>query len=169
MNANQRLLSYRPDPAWSVYTQSGRETDSELADSAALLEAAATRQLPAFCRSLMVESHASGRAVLATPPGRLLSQTLVRLARELWPSGTADVKRKAINLFGLELEGLSPEDKQFEYARHLARFMREAVQELDAAGAAQDAPRRVQAALAQAARQYAPGLLHHAGEAVAPN
>ena len=167
MNTNRRLLSYRPDPAWSVYTSSGRESDTELADSAALLEAAATGELPAFCAALVAESHVSGNAVLGTPPGRLLSATLARLARQLWPAGTADVKRKAITLFGLELEGLSPEDKQFEYARHLARFMREAVQALDAGGGADDAQRRVQAALAQAARRHAPGLLHHAGRAVA--
>ncbi|GAB2843446.1 hypothetical protein GCM10027277_08670 [Pseudoduganella ginsengisoli] len=162
MNANNRLLSYRPDPAWSVYTPSGRETDTELADSAALLEAAATGQLPAFSNRLVAQSHAAGRAVLQTPPGRLLSHTLAQLVRQVWPAGSDDIKRKATNLFGLELEGLSPEDKQFEYARHLARFMREAAQELDAGGNAQDAQRRVQAALAQAARHHAPGLLHHA-------
>jgi hypothetical protein len=168
MNANRRLLSYQPDPAWSVYTASGRESDVELADGAALLEAVDTRQLPAFSAGLVADSHPVGRAVLRTPPGRLLSHELARLARQLWPAGTEDVKRKAVTLFGLELEGLSPEDKQFEYARHLARFMREAAHELDAGGSAADAQRRVQAALAQAARRQAPGLLHHAGRAVAP-
>ncbi|MRV74719.1 hypothetical protein GJ700_23690 [Duganella sp. FT92W] len=168
MNVNQRLLSYRPDPAWSVYTPSGREADEELADGAALLEAAATGRLPAFSAALVAQGHPSGGAVLRTPAGRLLSRTLAGLARQLWPSGTADVKRKAIALFGLELEGLSPEDKQFEYARQLSRFMRGAAQELAAGGDAQDAPRRVQAALAQAARRHAPGLLHHAGRAAAP-
>jgi hypothetical protein len=167
MNANRRLLRYEPDPAWSVYTPSGRESDAELADGAALLEAADIGQLPAFSAGLVAESHPAGRAVLHTPPGRLLGHTLARLARQVWPSGTQDVKRKAISLFGLELEGLSPEDKQFEYARHLARFMREAAQELDMGGNAQDAPRRVQAALAQAARRHAPGLLRYAARAAA--
>lgn len=165
MNANRRLLSYQPDPAWSVYTPSGRESDTELADGAALLEAADSGQLPAFSAALVADGHPGGRAVLQTAPGRLLSSTLATLAGQLWPAGTADVKRKAIALFGLELEGLSPEDKQFEYARHLARFMREAAHELQAGGAASDAPRRVQATLALAARRHAPGLLHYAGRA----
>lgn len=168
MNANRRLLSYQPDPAWSVYTPSGRESDMELADGAALLEAADAGQLPSFTAGLVADSHPVGRAILRTHQGRLLSRTLANLARQVWPSGTDDVKRKAVMLFGLELEGLSPEDKQFEYARHLVRFMREAAHELDAGGGAQDAPRRVQAALAQAARSHAPGLLHHASRAMAP-
>ena len=168
MDANRRLLSYQPDSAWSVYTASGRESDTELADGAALLEAADTGQLPGFCAGLVAGSQPAGRAVLHTPAGRLLSHTLAALARRVWPDGTQDVKRKAVSLFGLELEGLSPEDKQFEYARHLARFMREAVHALDPAGAPQEAPRRVQAALAQAARTHAPGMLHHAGRAMAP-
>lgn len=168
MNANQRLLSYLPDPAWSVYTPSGRESDAELADGAALLEAAGSGRLPSFCAGLVARGHPTGSAVLRTPPGRLLGLTLARLARNVWPAGTADVKRKAIALFGLELEGLSPEDKQFEYARHLVRFMRDAAHELEAAGSAQDAPRRVQAALARAARRHAPGLLRYAGHAVGP-
>lgn len=168
MNANHRLLSYQPEPAWSVFTPSGRESDAELADGAALLEAADVGQLDGFSAALVADGHPDGRAVLSTAPGRLLSNTLARLAREVWPAGGDDVKRKAVTLFGLELEGLSPEDKQFEYARHLVRFMREAAHELQAGGAAPDAQRRVQAALAQAARRHAPGLLHHAGRAIAP-
>jgi len=167
MNANRRLLSYQPDPAWSVYTPSGRESDAELADGAALLEAADAGQLPAFSAGLVADAHPDGRNVLRTAPGRLLSNTLATLARQLWPAGSADVKRKAGVLFGLELEGLSPEDKQFEYARHLARFMREAAHELQAGGAMPHAPRRVQAALALAARRHAPGLLHYAGRVAA--
>jgi hypothetical protein len=168
MKANRRLLSYLPDPAWSVYTPSGRESDVELADGAALLEAADIGQLQAFSAGLVADSHPSGAVVLRTAPGRLLSNTLAKLARQVWPDGSVDVKRKAAALFGLELEGLSAEDKQFEYARHLVRFMREAAHELQAGGAPPDAPRRVQAALALAARRHAPGLLHHAGRAVAP-
>lgn len=168
MKANRRLLSYQPDPAWSVYTPSGRESDVELSDGAALLEAADIGQLQAFSAGLVADSHPDGGMVLRTAPGRLLSRTLGTLAGQLWPAGSADVKRKAVALFGLELEGLSPEDKQFEYARHLARFMREAAHELQAGGAPPDAPRRVQAALALAARRHAPGLLHYAGRATAP-
>jgi hypothetical protein len=98
----------------------------------------------------------------------MLGRALACLARGIWPSTAAELKRRAAVLFGLELEGLSPEDKEFEYARHLARFMRDAVQALETRGGTLDAERRVQDALAQAARRHAPGLLRHACWAVAP-
>lgn len=68
----------------------------------------------------------------------------------------------ASNLFELELEGLSPEDREFEVARAYVRFANSAVQRAVAAqrrnpGApAQALTRQV---LASAARQHAPGLL----------
>lgn len=66
------------------------------------------------------------------------------------------------NLFELELEGLSPEDQEFETARAYVRFANAAVNR----AAAMQGQRRgtpasavVRQALATAARQHAPGLL----------
>lgn len=67
--------------------------------------------------------------------------------------------------FGLELEGLSPEDQEFEVARRFVRFAK------DAAGLAVPAARSLppqaaaRAALKKAARKHAPGL---AGAGLAP-
>ncbi|WP_345059119.1 hypothetical protein [Hymenobacter glaciei] len=68
----------------------------------------------------------------------------------------------ASNLFELELEGLSPEDREFEVARAYVRFANSAAQR----GAATQrrnpgapAPAVTRQALAGAARQHAPGLL----------
>lgn len=66
------------------------------------------------------------------------------------------------NLFELELEGLSPEDQEFETARAYVRFAHSAARQ--AAGlqrrSPQADPRTLgQRALTQAAQQYAPGLL----------
>ena len=56
------------------------------------------------------------------------------------------------NLFGLELEGMSPEDQEFEVARRFVRF---------AGAAARNArrSRNPRAALTAAARRFAPGFL----------
>lgn len=69
----------------------------------------------------------------------------------------------ATNLFELELEGLSPEDREFEVARAYVRFANDAIQ--TAARQSQRSPNQNPMALAnrainQSARMYAPGLLN---------
>ena len=72
----------------------------------------------------------------------------------------------ASNLFELELEGLSPEDQEFETARAFVRFAHSAASkganmQRQQPGAS---PRSVsRTALGQAARQHAPGLLRASG------
>jgi hypothetical protein len=63
---------------------------------------------------------------------------------------------------GFELEGLSPEDQEFEAAKQFIRLGAEAVRQ--AAGAPQGVdPRAVaETAMTRAAQQFAPGLLHGA-------
>jgi hypothetical protein len=62
-------------------------------------------------------------------------------------------------LFGLELEGLSLEDQEFEVARHYVRLAGEAAKE--AALNLEHAPAQVIAkkAVAKAVKKYAPGLI----------
>jgi hypothetical protein len=74
----------------------------------------------------------------------------------------------ASNLFELELEGLSPEDQEFETARAFVRFANSAARR----GASIQRQRpgiqprtAVRTALGQAARQHAPGLLRTPGSA----
>ena len=72
------------------------------------------------------------------------------------------VGNAAADLFGLELEGLSSEDREFEVARSFVRFADAACR--NAASAPPNAPPQAvaQAALTAAARQHAPGLLQAA-------
>lgn len=68
----------------------------------------------------------------------------------------------ASNLFELELEGLSPEDQEFEMARAYVRFADSAVRNaanLQRRQPSTEPPALVRSALTQAARQHAPGLL----------
>ena len=64
---------------------------------------------------------------------------------------------EAGGMFGLELEGLSPEDKEFALARQFVRFASEAVR---SAGRRMEEPRlAAKAGVRRAARRFAPGLL----------
>jgi len=71
----------------------------------------------------------------------------------------ARIASAAGSLLGLELEGLSGEDREFEVSRQLVRFASSAVQ--NAALAPRSVPGQVaaRAAVQRAARTYAPGLL----------
>lgn len=66
----------------------------------------------------------------------------------------------ASNLFELELEGLSNEDKEFEMARAYVRFAGDAVKRASRNAAYRYNPRQVvRTALTASAKRYAPGLL----------
>jgi len=71
----------------------------------------------------------------------------------------ADAATLAGRIFGLELEGLSSEDREFEVARQFVRFASAAVKKATAAPPAAPAGAIAQTAAASAARTYAPGLL----------
>ena len=62
-------------------------------------------------------------------------------------------------LFGLELEGLSQEDREFEVARSFVRFANEAAKKAACARPNAPSPQVVKAAVTAAARTHAPGLL----------
>jgi hypothetical protein len=76
---------------------------------------------------------------------------------------TGDLAQQAGSLLGLELEGLSPPDQEFETARQLVRFAGNAYRR--AAWAPRNMSPRVAAgsAAAHAARRYAPGLWPRTG------
>jgi hypothetical protein len=62
-------------------------------------------------------------------------------------------------LLGLELEGLSPEDRQFEVCRQLVRLASSAAQQASLAPQQADPDAVARQAIATAAATYAPGLL----------
>jgi len=67
----------------------------------------------------------------------------------------------AAQIFGLELEGLSPEDKEFELTRSFVRLAADAVRHAAAAALPPSVPPQAIASRAatEAARHWAPGLL----------
>jgi hypothetical protein len=182
---DRRLLDYIPEMEAPEHAArrlpDGRpiDADAEMAFGADLLEVRDRTGLEALLADLVARVGAPGRAVFDTPLGRTLVAVLGRAAQPLFPlvAGPvanafdplrgADLKTRAARLFGLELEGLSPEDKEFELARHFIRFAADAIGNATEAGAGGDPHARVQAALMQAARRHAPGLLCHAADTAA--
>ena len=113
------------------------------------------------------------------PVGRSLGGMLKGVAKRALPVlggalgsfipgiGTAigsTVGTAASNLFEVELEGLSPEDQEYEVARRLVRLASGAAKKAGLIPPGFDPRAAAKAALAAAAKQYAPGLLSLLGE-----
>jgi hypothetical protein len=148
------------------------ETD-EIELASELLEVGDEAELEQFLGKLFKKvGRATGGAILP-PTGRALARMLRRVAKRALPAagnalGDDDATggkpaSAAEALFGLELEGLSGEDQEFEIARQFVRLAGEAAE--NAAQAPEDATPQAaaQGALADAAAQHAPGLLAQAG------
>jgi len=74
---------------------------------------------------------------------------------------------RAGDWLGLELEGLSPEDQEFELAKQLVRLAGTAARHAVSAASAGASPGNIaRQALTKAARQYAPGLLRSVGRSI---
>lgn len=172
-----RLLEYLPEveipelpgtPPASL-SEEASETDLEMAHAAELLEAGSGNGagLVRFLAGLIARSGPAGRVALRQPLGRALLGALARVAGGLLPFATRQAQVRAAAIFGLELEGLSSEDKEFALARHFIRLAQDVISGALASGAPaqrEDAESKVQAALVQAARRHAPGLLHRAAQ-----
>lgn len=168
-----RLLAYRPEmelpePLGTLPLQH----EDELALAAQLLEVAAPAQFDAFLTRQLANTLA-GRQVRGTPLEMPLRQLLDRVVAPMLPlhGAPAQARRQHVaRIFGMELEGLSPEDKEFELARHVVHLV-DAVntalaQDASAGGtAARASTARVEKALLRAARTLAPGLLRQATQA----
>ena len=72
------------------------------------------------------------------------------------------------SMFGLELEGLSQEDQEFETARQIVRFAGAATNNALEAPPSTPPQQAAQSAAVAAAQQYAPGLLRPNGNQIAP-
>lgn len=155
----------------------------EMGLAAELLGISNEAEFDQFLGSLIRKAGQAVGQLVRSPTGQALGGILKGAARQALPIvggalGTAiagpaggvigrRLAPAAGRLFGLELEGLSPEDQEFEVARRFVRFAGDAVKNaaLAAPGTAPQAA--VNAAVMTAARQHAPGLLRKAGAAPA--
>jgi hypothetical protein len=159
----------------------GETENMELASE--LLEVSSEAELENFLGDLVAKAGQSLGQFVGSPEGKALVGVLKGAARKVLPTLGASVGRylggdtgakfgsqaasAAGRAFGLELEGLSNEDREFEVARRYVNFAGEAVRNLA------ENPMRGQSELATglpvkaameaalaAARSHAPGLAH---------
>ncbi|MDM5181074.1 hypothetical protein PO883_28220 [Massilia sp. DJPM01] len=174
---NRRLLEY--SPVFDIFTkatpraevqesEAGPLSDdsADLALAAELLEADQPADLRRVLGRAIAGAGVLGARVARSPMGPLLITELLRALQPILTPlrpGLASAHGKSVRinlgarLLGLELEGLSPEDKEFILARQLVRLADEAARHAGKAGSA--SAQGARAAVQAAARQHAPGLL----------
>jgi uncharacterized protein (DUF697 family) len=160
---------------WSGETTGEVLGESELLELAAeLLEVRDEQELDRFLGSLIKRVGRAVGSVVKSPIGRAIGGVLKSVAKRALPlaggalgtfvggpigaqigSGLASM---AGNALGLELEGLSQEDREFEAAKHFVRFASDAVKNAVSAPGTNPG-QAAQTAIAMAAQRYAPGLL----------
>ena len=157
----------------SVFTEA-----EQMEHAAELLDVQNEQELEGFVGSLMARASRAAGSFVRSPTGQALGAVLKNVARTTLPiagraiggyiggsSGAqlgAQTAAAAGRIFGLELEGLSPEDKDFEVAKSFVRFAGEAVRTAVTANAAAPPQTVARSAMAAAANRYAPGLLRSA-------
>lgn len=156
----------RPRPPFS-------EAD-EVDLASALLEVTSEEELDRFLVDVLRRAGRSVAPFLSTSTGRAVGSLLKGAVRKILPlvshalgtgvglgparPGTSRAMG-AGRLLGLELEGLSPEDQEFEVARRFVRFAGDAAVRAAAAQRRLEPRRAATAGIVRAARQLAPGLL----------
>jgi hypothetical protein len=151
-------------------------TEAELMELAAsLLEVGDEAELDRFLGDLIKKAGQAIGQVVKSPVGKAIGGILKGAAKHALPiagaavgsafggplgakvgSGLASMAGKAL---GLELEGLSLEDQEFEGARQFVKFAGETVKNTVSAPPAADPRAAARAAAARAAQRYVPGLL----------
>jgi hypothetical protein len=157
----------------------GEAIEMELA--AELLEIASEEELDHFLGNLIKKAGSAVGSIVRSPIGNAIGGVLKSAAKRALPiaggalgayvggplgakigSGLASMAGQAL---GLELEGLTQEDREFNAARQFVRWAGETSRNALAAAPAADPVAVAKTAAAEAARVHAPGLL---GGAAAP-
>jgi hypothetical protein len=151
----------------------GETEQMELASE--LLEITSEGELDRFLGNLIGRAGQAIGKFVKSPEGRAIGGLLKGAAKQVLPGlGSAvggylggatgarfgsDVASAAGRAFGLELEGLSDEDRDFEVARRFVNFAGEAVKNVALAPAGLDPRTQANAAMLAAAKTHAPGLI----------
>jgi hypothetical protein len=148
-----------------------------------LLEVSTEEELDRFLGKLISSVGRGIGRIAGSPLGRALGGFLKPLAKKFLPIATgalgtflggplggvaaSQLGNLASRAFGLELEGMSSEDAQFEVARRFVRFASSAVNSAAAAPPTADPRTAAQVAVTTAAQRHAPGLLRGGAVSVA--
>lgn len=170
-------LEFEAPPAYGFQQrrQSVFDDTEEMELAAELVGISDEEELDQFIGDIIGKAgHAVGRAVKG-PIRRKLGGFLKGAVGKIVPAaagalGTAvggpavgaiagQLASAAGDMFGLELEGLSPEDQEFETARRFVRFAGEAARQAGRIANTDDPQGAAKSAVVQAAKKLAPGLL----------
>jgi hypothetical protein len=161
------------------YDSEGFEQNEEYELATELLEATSDEEIEHFFGKLFKKAAgALGRAA-----GGPLSSVIRSVAKKALPmlgtaAGTyfggplgasigAKLGSSAGQMFGLELEGMSPEDQELEVARRVVRLASDAARQLSAVAPTGDLTSAAKSAVMSAAAKHAPGLLGAVGPGIA--
>jgi uncharacterized protein (DUF697 family) len=158
------------------YNVLGETAELELATE--LLAVTDERELDQFLGNLIRTVGRSVGSIVKSPLGKAIGRSLKGIIRKTLPHAGAALgtlaggplgasigsrlAAAAGRALGLELEGMSHEDRELEVAKRFIRFAGDAVKSA-AASASSDPDAAAHAAIAAAARRAAPGLLRFAG------
>src|SRR5215831_6007195 len=148
----------------------------EMEQATQLLSVNSEEELEEFLGGLFKKVKGLAGKVLKSPAGDLLKSYLKKMAQKALPAATsmlggaiggpvgAALAGKASDMvgkaLGLELEGLSTEDKEFEIAKGYVRFANDAIRNATADPRFRHSPKTVaRSAMVRAAKRYAPGFL----------
>ncbi|MGH8593921.1 MAG: hypothetical protein ACREX9_05020 [Gammaproteobacteria bacterium] len=186
---DRTLMEMDPEVEYEPELESDYEYDEfETPDTEAVFDEAEEMELAAELLAVSDEAELdhfwggflkkAGRALgkfVNTPTGQALKGLLKGAAKKYLPTvagalGTAiggpagavlgrQLGSQAGRIFGLELEGLSPEDQEFEMAKGMVRFGAEAAKNAALTPPSSSPQADAKAAAVEAAKQHAPGLL----------
>ncbi|HEX9669200.1 MAG TPA: hypothetical protein VGC93_06905 [Thermoanaerobaculia bacterium] len=153
--------------------------EQEIEMAAELLSLSEEAELDQFLGKLIRRAGKAAGRFIRSPTGKALGGLLRQAARKALPiagralgtfvggpaGGAIGSKLAAAGgrLFGLELEGMSPEDQELQVARRFVRLAGDAATRAAQASAAVAPQQAARTALASAARVHAPGLLRRGG------
>lgn len=173
--------------------QSPFSESEEMEMAADLLEVSTDEELEQFLGDLFKKIGRGAKRFFKSSAGRALGGILKKVAKTALPiigraAGTAAGDFVAPGLgstlggsfggslasstgqaFGLELEGMSPEDQEFEVARQYVKLAGSAAQKVAQMPSNIDPRSAATAAITEAAKQYAPGLLKQKGSSQTRN
>lgn len=176
---SQETGEFSGESSWETQETEGSFNEVELMEFASeLLEVQSEAELDQFLGKLIKSASKAASGFARSSVGRALGGALKSVAKTALPlAGRAlgsvvggpvggmiggKLGSMASNLFELELEGLSHEDREFEMAKQYVKLAGAATQAATRVAPSGDPARAAQSALAQAARIYAPGLLRSA-------
>jgi hypothetical protein len=150
------------------------ESDQKMELAAELLAVSDEQELDQFIGKLFRRVGAAAKGILGSPAGQHLKGMLRGTLKQALPlAGRAvgsyfgggaggdigsNVATKAGQMFGLELEGLSPEDQELEVARRAVRLSNGAIRQLARTPRGGNPHQAAASAMAKSMRRHAPGM-----------